>query len=144
MKQFFLLCMATMLLVACTKHNEKVEALHKEVMEGHDVAMEKMGDIYDQVSKLRDLEEKVTEGGGDEAGEWLPRITIAINQLQVADDAMMDWMAEYKKPDADKPLEESLSYLESEKKKIADVDLIMDASLAESKHLLEKAATELK
>ncbi|MEM7037853.1 MAG: hypothetical protein AAF570_12795 [Bacteroidota bacterium] len=145
MKYFLWICFAMLLWSGCEsgdgqqsgKDSNTVEAQdenaikkgHLEVMEVHDTAMLKMELIYNQISELKKIEERLKKEGEDANKSALEKVNSAINKLQAADDAMMDLMHNYRMPDESTPEKESLRYLDEQKVIITEVDQKMDESI---------------
>jgi len=113
---------------ACQSSNPKdkeLEALHKTVMSIHDDVMPKIGDI----SKLKKEIEK-----GANTNEIKNKIMA--KRLEQEEDAMMDWMQQYKKPDF-KNYEEAKAYLLDQKIKIEKVRNGMLEVINDSKKFIE-------
>lgn len=114
------------LLTSCgNKEVNKMTILHDQVMEIHDEIMPQMSTINKLKKQIRSLNEdnKTTE-----------RLN-AIADLTAADDAMMDWMAAYKKPKENTP--ESISYLNNQMKKIAEVKTQMTNAINNAKAVVD-------
>jgi len=92
-----------------SKQEKELEALHKTVMSIHDDVMPKINDI-------RKLSKKIRKGENANDSTF-----IEMNKkLQQEDDAMMDWMKQYDKPNF-KNYEEAKTYLLDQKIKIEKV-----------------------
>ena len=89
----------------CKPNSPEQEALdqkHKAIMAVHDDVMPKMKDIYKLRKELKGLESS-------------QNVTFHLGQLEAADEAMMSWMHEYKKPKIGQ--ENYQSYLNKQEKK---------------------------
>ncbi len=102
---------------------KEIQQLHEEVMVIHDDVMPKMRDIY----KLRKALLK-----HDDQSE----VEHLISALENADDAMMDWMADYKKPKASDPGYQQ--YLANEKVLIAGVRDQMLSAISDAEAFLNQ------
>lgn len=116
--------LASILLFSC-KSGEKtpIDIQHNEVMAIHDEVMPKMRDIYKLKKRLKKSPQKDLEV-----------VQNSISQLEKADDAMMDWMADYKKPKGDDP--NALNYLASEMNKIEIVKSTMLIAISNAENIL--------
>ncbi len=119
---------------ACgTKLSEPVEKLFDETMVIHDEVMPEMSTI----NKAKKAHRKIIKNN-----DLTPELKTAhlqmIKELEDADDAMMDWMAEFSKPDADQSEKEALSYLENEKIKISKVRDKMWDAINKSKSMINE------
>lgn len=142
MKRYLILLIIPFVLFACDDPRQKVIELQEEVMEIHDSSMVKMDAIYTQISQLRKLHEQVAGDSLNPNPDLSERILDAITDLKKADDGMMDWMAKYRAPAEDADIEESMQYLEVEKKNIVEVDLRIDESLENGQTLLDKESSK--
>ncbi len=116
------------LFISCgPAHNdEEVKLLYDEVIRIHDEVMPKISDINKLKKRVRKLEKN------DETSIAL------IKQLQDADDAMMDWMADFQKYKtlADSSKTVKMDYLNVEKQKIQSVSDQMLLSIDTAKKYL--------
>ena len=131
---FSLLIIATLLLTACNlpEDRSKVEEKKAIVMEGHDIAMAKMGEMAKLKKAL-----KTKQASIDSTQKEL--YTIAIADLEYADKIMWDWMHGYKIPVADtSKVEIALKYLDEQGQKINIVASEIELSLKNGYELLEK------
>ncbi len=116
MRFLFLLFATSIVLHSCTIPKSDVDRLHDEVMQIHDDVMPKMRDIYSLKKSLKRLVEE-----GDEQAAY------HMDLLDKADDAMMDWMRDYRKPLETR--ENKIEYLQGEKSKIQEVRDLMLSSI---------------
>ena len=91
-----------------------LKKLHNEVMDVHDGVMPRMSEIGRLKRKLKDYLNE------DEPHVKTDSIQQLIYQLDEADEAMMNWMGEFKKPDYSN-FDAAKSMYEQEKVKIANV-----------------------
>jgi hypothetical protein len=121
------LVLLSILIISCGPPKDPAyQKLYDEVMVIHDDVMPKMTDINRAKKKLR----KLKDGTNDEL------ITLQIEQLDAADEAMMSWMHEFDSPELP-TLEENLEYLNAEKDKIQAVSDQMLQSLKEADLLIK-------
>lgn len=113
------------------KKNPAIEKLFSEVMEVHDEVMPEMGTIHDL---RKSFEEKLTVAEGDQKAN----IELMIESLNQADNAMMDWMQQFKMP-KEKSDEDKIDYLTKQKAKIDKVSVSMKSTIESAK----KAINEL-
>lgn len=106
------------------KENRRLAA---EVMEIHDLAMAKMGQMHELKLKLQ---EQGSAGAGGEAVEE------AIAALETAHRGMMVWMRQYREPASDEELRDGRAYLEDQRQKISTVSQDIEASIARAQSLL--------
>lgn len=143
----YLLVLIPILLAACqsgaptTNHAEKdIEAQEQkrlEVMAVHDAVMPEMGTINRIARQLKPLLEK--EDLPEDEREILLEV---LNQLRVADEGMMSWMAAFEN-NLDN-LRDTMNheavmvYLRDAEAKIVEVDARMRGSIEEGKKMVEK------
>lgn len=99
-----------------------IDSLFKEVMDGHDVAMPKMGKIkrgIDQVQKSLDSLGKISANKVDTA--YRRTLLSLKEELEYADMSMDKWMTEFVLDSASNNPEARIKYLESEKSKVTKV-----------------------
>lgn len=124
-----------------TKRNAEIENAYKEVMRKHDEVMPKISDIRLLQKQLREEMEKDSIVRDSLKKE---NILELLSKLKKADDAMFDWMNDFKNPHLHQEFylkskdEELLIYLKSEDKKIEEVANQMLESIQLSKNLLKK------
>lgn len=115
---------------------EAQQQLWDEMMVIHDEIMPAMGDIFKYSKTLKTYLDST-----EVADELKAEIETAIENLNQADDGMMDWMAELKTP---KELADSLDqkaimeYLKSETEKIKVVKQQMEESLEQGEKMVQK------
>jgi hypothetical protein len=116
----FLIC----LLYSCKQGaTERIDLLYNQVMEVHDKVMPEMGTISKNKSVLKSL--KTTENDSI--------ILHHINQLEIADEAMMSWMADFNPPDQESLKE---AYLIGQKAQIDSISQLMQATIAASETVI--------
>lgn len=129
---FFGFLSAIMCLSACKPgYSPKVQKLHDEVMAIHDEVMPEMGTIH----KLKkQLKAKLKEAGVTLNED---NINNSISALDYADEAMMDWMHQFKVP---KNVDDAalLTYLEDQKVKISKVNTDMRTSIKNAQNALNE------
>lgn len=134
MKQTTSILAAIIILIAgfyaCrAKEETPASKFHDEIMVVHDEVMPKMKDIY----RIKKALKKKVKGMEDEMKK--SQIQEHIDALEAADDAMMDWMANYKKPkDSDSP---TMAYLDDQKDKIQWVKAKMIGSIDQAQIFLD-------
>lgn len=123
------LILCTFLFFSCgemsTKEKE-LDALHRTVISIHD-------DVMPKISTIRKLHKQIRKG--DKADT--PDAQKMLNRLDAEDDAMMDWMKDYDKPDY-KQYDSSKKYLLQEKIKIEQVREGMLSVIDEAKNFIDQ------
>jgi len=98
MRTFLTLALSVLFILSCNLNQKKGETeyvlkkLHSEVMDIHDEVMPKM-------SSINKLERELKSRLEDPEVNKKDSIQQLIYQLDEADDAMMNWMSEFKTPD---------------------------------------------
>ena len=133
-------------LVACqnsgpaSQQSLEEEKLHKKILAIHDEVMPRMGEI----NKLRKKLVESLDAGTFKSEEDIKAAKEAVQYLENADEGMMQWMHDYKKPSElqkDKSPEEVMAWLKEEYKKVEKVKYDIQTSIKEAKALLLKAET---
>lgn len=112
------------------------QKLWDEMMAIHDEVMPAMGDIFKYSKGLKTYLDSTEVDAALEA-----EIEAILEQLDKADEGMMDWMAELKQPgELKKTLSEKevLDYLKKESEKIKVVKTQMEESIEEGEKMLKK------
>lgn len=98
----------------------------------HDEVMPRMSDIHR-------LKKRLSKVDTAQLTDMSPNILLDHSlKLEKADNAMMDWMANFKKPKKDMPEDIAIAYLYEEKKAITAVRDLMLESIKEAEALLAK------
>lgn len=121
-----------------TEEEEKTE-LETKVMAIHDEAMAKMDNIYKLRRSLRGMRDTLEAQQADSTA-ILP-LEQEISGLNKADEAMMGWMRQYKKPDTLQH-EQAMTYLQQELTKIQRVQTIMDSTIEAAQATVTKYEQE--
>lgn len=136
MKVLTILFTTSLILFSCNLNQNAGEAeyalkkMHTEVMEIHDEVMPRMSDI----GKLKkQLKEKLNSPETTKQDS----IQQLIYQLEEADNAMMDWMGNFKKPNYKEAEAAEKVYL-SEKKKIIVVRDKMNSTISAARLFLDR------
>lgn len=129
MRAFAVLLASTFILFSCNFNQTDGEAeyalkkMHIDVMEIHDAVMPRMSEI----NRLkRQLKGKLNS---DETSLKQDSIQQFIYQLEEADNAMMDWMGNFKKPSYKDPVAAEQVYV-AEKQKIIVVQDKMNSTIS--------------
>lgn len=106
----------------------ELDKLFDEVMTIHDDVMPKTATIHRLKKKLKNEIQDDNQAA----------VNTVISQLDIADEGMMQWMANFKKP-KNKSFEEAKSYLNGEKVKITKVKKDILSAIAVAEELIPKA-----
>ena len=107
------------------------KAIVKEVMEVHDVTMAFMDEIHNSISELETL-----KSNNDSTN---PNVDSAIQQLEIADENMMNWMRNYREPKDTINYDMAKKYLLEQKAEIQKVEIQTNIALEFSSKLLSNA-----
>lgn len=125
-----LLALPCALLTGCNNGpsaQEQKAELEGQVMQVHDEAMDKMGQVYRLRRDLRTLRDTLEAQQADTA--MLQKLQQHLQLLSKADEAMMDWMHQYHAPDS-MAHQQAMDYLHQEQEKITIVNARMDSAIA--------------
>lgn len=123
-----LILSATFLLGCEDSLQKEREQVYKEVMVVHDEMM-MMQKIRGAQSKLK----KMIESDSTDVVKY----QTAFDQLQVADDAMMDWMRQFKNPPQNTDAKEAIEYLKDQKVKVQKMKEVMIENIDKAKLVVE-------
>lgn len=140
-----ILLLSVLILSSCSQNaSEKKEAAEdlgpveekrSEVMAIHDEIMPRMGTLMNLKKQLRQRA-AVMDSTQEIDKEQLVSIQASIEQLETADEAMMQWMRTYKDPADSVSEKEAVEYLELKEQEILEVKEKMQESEAAAKALL--------
>jgi type II secretory pathway component PulL len=147
MKKVFIPFLLLSILVACKNNNTQgsdlktqADALEKEVMDGHNIAMprsEKIPNIEKQVNRLIDSLDKLPAKAKEAVASYKAKLESLSTDLSYAYMAMDKWMVEFKYDSARNNLEQRIKYLASEKLKVGKVKGAVLGSLAKADSILK-------
>ncbi len=135
------------ILLACKNNNsqgsdlkKQADALEKEVMQGHNIAMprsERIPNIEKQVNRLIDSLDKLPAKAKEAAAFYKAKLESLSTDLSYAYMAMDKWMVEFKYDSARNNLEQRIKYLTEEKLKVGKVKEAVFGSLAKADSILK-------
>ena len=133
--------MVTLLSLGCKNEDKETAAsLNLEIMKEHDKIMPKMGEINRLKRQLNVYKNIVPDDNALLKDSLINGILV----LSKSEDAMNDWMGNYKYPDPERSPEEMIKYLTAQKDTIAELGNTLFMSLAISKSLMSHAPDSLK
>lgn len=142
---FFVAIIGMTILFACKKPLSKeakeanmIEEQIQEVMAIHDSVMPKTGEIFKLKKQLSVFENSIKDS------LVILNIYRIKNMLVEADDAMMNWMHEFREADPMLSFEEKQMYYSDEKRKITEVKFKMLASIDSAKSFIKLLETDAK
>ncbi len=132
MKKFFYASVLLALMAACGNNTETERAtnLEEEVMAIHDSIMPKTDSIMSLKQLLKNREVEIKEG--DSA-----MVKKAIEKLNSANEAMMQWMRQYDQPSDTLEQSKKKTYLKEQKAKIKKVKNKMLKSIEKANKILK-------
>lgn len=132
MKQLLYILVTFLFFASCRPsfENDANQKLYDEVMVIHDEVMPRMSEIHKLKKSIKQQWQDTSKQSYDEAMQLK-------KELQEADDAMMDWMAEFKMP-KEASEEEIRVFLEKEKEKITAVSRSMTKSIENAELFLRQ------
>jgi len=117
----------------------KQDSLEKDVMDGHDVAMAKMGRIRKYLAQITLQRDSVSKLPATQQNKtYQQMLTDMEKDLRKADSSMNAWMEAYAIDSAKDNKELRIKYLESEKEKVDAVKKLVLESVQQADSLLKK------
>lgn len=113
------------------------EQLKEEVIEIHDRAMLRMSEIRRLRTQLNDSIEN-TGVNPMYQEEAINTYRNRLKELKDADDAMRQWMRQFKQDGAGISEEEQLAYLRKEKQRVQEVEQEMNEAISAAREVLQK------
>jgi prefoldin subunit 5 len=138
-KRAVLIACVALVMAACTNPKlEKIEQLKTEAIAVHDEVMPRMGEIHDLQVKLKALRKDYASDTTLMAQEVDAQLRDQVDALEIANEAMMDWMADYV-VDFEKsaPEDSAVVYYTKQISAIEDVKLKMNESIEDAEKYLE-------
>lgn len=134
-----LLITVSFILFSCKSEVNKANATptqlkHIEIMEIHDEVMLETNKISKLVRQLNSSKRKIPQNNTS----LLKMFDSYISDLEAAEESMMVWMKEYKKPDFNDESVTTVSYLQQERKRIEDIQKKTTKSMVNGNGLLNK------
>lgn len=114
------------------KQKKELEKLAMEVMEVHDRSMPEHGKLYGYKKKLLAINETL-----EDSAEKI-QLLKCLEDLEKADEGMMDWMHNYKAPEDFMPFDEKKAYYIEQKKIIEEVEKLTQQVIEQSKQYIAK------
>ena len=118
------------------QEQRELMALYDEVIDIHDEVMPKMNDLMQAKGALQ--EKLDTLKANDPNNVAIPELVESIKSLADADEAMMDWMRNFKPQDDVNDHNVALNYYKEEKEKIQAVKDQMLTALEEAQRITKK------
>jgi hypothetical protein len=124
-----LMSLVVFLFTSCKTEVTK-RADFKEVMKVHDEAMARMGEIHELKKQVRSWADTASNS------IVISETNEIVRKLDMADEGMMSWMAEFKIPDGG-PEDELKSYFAEEQKKVDKVSADIEQAINNALKFLE-------
>jgi paraquat-inducible protein B len=116
----------------------KEDSLYHEVMQGHDVAMAKMGRLRKHLKQIQHELDSLTKLPSKKIDQRYQQALIELQEdLNYADHSMYTWMDEFKADSAKDDKSKRLPYLEAEKVKVEKVKKSIFNSMQRADSLLK-------
>jgi hypothetical protein len=132
----FFLALSILGIISCrptvNPEKEQEKAVLNDIMAVHDKVMPQMGELNTLQQKLYADAKHVTDATLKQT------YTSAAEKLEKADDAMMDWMGQFKGSFEGMTHDQIMTYLNTQKVKVSEMQLIFDKNMQEAKQLFEK------
>ena len=131
------LILSSIFLLSCGEEKPKEDPLqkerekvYKEVMAVHDemMMMGKIRGVQSKLKKMIMLESDLSK---------VEKYQTAYDQLQVADDAMMGWMRQFKNPPENTATKEAIEYLNGQNTKVQKMKEVMVENLDKAKQVID-------
>lgn len=148
---FFLSAIAIISIIACnnsghdhpqtTESKSEADSLMDKVMEGHNIAMPKMGKLSkasQEAQRLMDSISKLPAKAKEATAPLTKKLDELKKELDYADMAMNKWMEEFKFDSTFSNTEEKIKYLTEEKIKVDKVKDAVLNSLQKADSVLQK------
>jgi len=129
LKSLLLIAFVSFFQVSCNQ--EKESEIRKELMKIHDQEMLNMDELMKLKKSITDLSADTMISDDAQA-----TIQTSIKELKAADNAMMDWMHNYKEPDKTVSFEEKEKYYAAELVKMKALSVQMNESISKAKSIL--------
>ncbi len=104
------------------------DALFDQVMAEHDEAMTLMNDIFQQTKHIKALR------SSENAQKLSDELDTIDHQLKEAEEAMMQWMANFRKPDKETNTQEAQKYLNTQYQSIKMIHQKMKKAISNAKN----------
>ena len=135
MKKELVLLFAGSMLFGCSNRKEEKKAIMSDVMKVHEKVMEVDGQVINNRMKLDTIIEKEKKVATDSA-------VILNKKLSAAEDAMEDWMHKFDYEQKGKSDDDVITYMNDQKKRIMNIDSLLNNAVTESNAYLKKVKTK--
>jgi len=116
----------------------KEDSLMQEVMDGHDVAMAKMGKLAGYRKQTLQKADSLSKSNSAKKGELIQSLHSTAEILQASENEMNAWMEGFSLDSAKEDKAKRIAYLEAEKIKVDRVKTDVLSSIALADSLLKK------
>lgn len=136
----FLLGILVLSVVSCSNpQQEEIKKLKSKTIELHDVVMPRMGEVAELSAQLKSMREELMNDTTDSASSVRTSISKQIEELDMAYEGMMDWMADYEPGyENENPADSAIAYFSGQEKEITEVKTNIEESIDEAGKLLEE------
>ena len=129
---------ALVFLFSCGQDKKEEEALFKEVMDIHDIAMPEMGTLRKISKQLTIRIDSLTADSLAIDSTQVAEILTTVGELKKANESMMEWMRQFKQLEEGTPHGEVMNYLKEQKKSIEKVRDDMNNAKKQGEYYLEE------
>lgn len=141
MKKYFLFPVLMVFVLACGPQKQQegeseTGRLDSEVMAVHDEVMPYMQDINGYKEQIRNKIDSLSQAGVND-GDEVTALNNLMQQLESADEAMMNWMRNFDRNYDNQTEEEAVAYLEDQKEKVIQVKEDMETALRDAETMLK-------
>lgn len=131
MKKLLIAVLASLILSACTDQKAQEKTILDSVIKVHDKVMGSEERLMDNKMKLDTILKQADSAANTSAAALR-------KQLTMADNAMEDWMHKFDPDYKGKTDEETVAYLNDQKKQIMAIDSLVNTAINESDKYLKK------
>ncbi len=139
-KMKLLVGFSLLMVISCSNpQQDEIKKLKATTIELHDEVMPRMGEVAELSSQLKAIREEMINDTSDSVS--LVRLTISnqIDELDMAYEGMMGWMADYEPGfENENPTDSSIVYYSGQEKEIKEVKTNIEESIDEAENLLEE------
>ncbi len=125
------------LLLFVSSCRNETEIKWEKTLKVHDVVMLKMQETGEIEAKLDQLITRAKKDSSTILFAKLDTLQGVYNQLEIADEEMMDWMANIQSPKSGDNKDSILLYLDQEEKAIIEVGIHMDNAVTNAQALIK-------
>ncbi len=135
LKKIIFIIVSILLFNACKNYTAQIDNEKREILRVHDVLMPKMDSLYALKKQVVELKNTLPKLSNSEKS-YMDSVSFALVR---ADDAMTNWMAQWKDPDDNGVTEQAaLNYLAAQKEIVLTMQIKFKKALTEGKETVAK------